>query len=392
MYFVFNKFSDAQLQETIFHVAKSENIHIGDNALHKLTSLASGHARDVLSMLEQLAMLTENNITGKDINDVFGLVEVQNKINFINQITSGDVNGSLQTLNSYYQQGINLEILCNDLFTIILDKIIYLQTNNTSILKILNEDTASQINLPLSTLFQIINIFEKKSATIKNSSDAKFYFECIILAIISEISQNSTVQPAKEEKQIVVVTTKASTKNKIADASTKQLEEPIKNNSNKLPDLKEIFSTKEFKQGNEGTKSNTSELNIENVFYAAAGSFNKQNLLNAQNYFDKIKKDKDQILQYVSNAVKPVIAGDDAIVLQYDDVVDAELLNHNLENAHFHEKIAKLLGKHMYFIGLTNKQLKKMSEDYLNNKKQVKLPKFANTKTILDLFDDTIIN
>jgi DNA polymerase-3 subunit gamma/tau len=381
MYFTFNKFSQAQLEETILNVTKNENIKISQDALHKLANLASGHARDVLSMLEQLAMLTNNDITSDDINKVFGLVDIQNKINFINQIISGNVNDSLNTLNDFYQSGVNLEILCSDLFTIVLDKIIYSQTNNISILKALDESTVDQIDLSINKLFKVAKVFEEKSAGMKNASDAKFYFECIILAIIGELIEGETpiakpIVEKKVAKQTIEVKQEETTK------------------TTKLPDLKDIFSTKEFKQHKPQKEASTNKdaLNVENVFYAATNSFNKANLQKGQEYLKQIMDDHDPVLQYVKSAIKPIIVGNDAMVLLYEDPIDAELLNNNLNNNQFHEKINKLLHKHMYLIGLTNSQVKNISDIYLSNRKEVVLPKYESKTNLLDLFDSTIKN
>jgi DNA polymerase-3 subunit gamma/tau len=158
-YFNLNKFNEQELVNVIEKVIKTEHINISQEAKVEIIKLSKGHARDVLTMLEQIYSLSNGKeITVENVNDIFGLISIDKKIEFINEIIKCNVEKSLSLINFYYDNGINFEILCEGIITILIDKIIYEQTNDISLLKILTKENINSILLNVEQLFSFINV------------------------------------------------------------------------------------------------------------------------------------------------------------------------------------------------------------------------------------------
>jgi DNA polymerase-3 subunit gamma/tau len=89
-YFNFENFSLEQIKQLLTDVAQKEKIAIDEIALNKIAMLANGAARDALSKLDQLASMTNKQITVQDVNEIFGLMNNDQIIDFINHILDAD--------------------------------------------------------------------------------------------------------------------------------------------------------------------------------------------------------------------------------------------------------------------------------------------------------------
>ncbi|GHU31212.1 hypothetical protein FACS1894166_02250 [Bacilli bacterium] len=154
----FNRLTIEQLTHMIANVANKENIKIDKPAMTKIVDLADGSGRDVLSVLEQMAMFTNNNIKVTDINNVFGLLDDNNEINLINLICAQNTKEVFALLDEYSLKGINFTNLTNDIVILLIDKLVYLQTKDETLLKRLNKNGIEQLNLTVSVCIALITI------------------------------------------------------------------------------------------------------------------------------------------------------------------------------------------------------------------------------------------
>jgi DNA polymerase-3 subunit gamma/tau len=157
-HFQFNRLTNQQLLGMLQDISSKENIKIDVDASKKIVDLADGSGRDVLSILEQMATYTNNDITLASINNVFGLIDDELKINLINLMLEKNTLAVIQLIDQYEQMGINFLQLAGDIITILIDKLIYLQTNNLEILKKLNKNNVTKINIDKNNLVLLLNI------------------------------------------------------------------------------------------------------------------------------------------------------------------------------------------------------------------------------------------
>jgi DNA polymerase-3 subunit gamma/tau len=157
-HFLFKRLNKQQLVNMIEEIAKKENIIIANDAIEKIITLVDGSARDCLSILEQLAMFTNNNIKLSDVYKVFGLIDIDNKIDIINLLVSKDTQKIMTLVDQYELQGVNFHQLMYDLNNILIDKLVYLQTNDATILKYTNETHIKKININEQQCIDLLNI------------------------------------------------------------------------------------------------------------------------------------------------------------------------------------------------------------------------------------------
>lgn len=198
----FNRLSDLLLHKMLLNISEKENIKIDLLSLNSIVQLADGAARDAINILDQLSSYTNKNIVISDVEEIFGLVNINNKINLINFIIEHDIENIILFINNQYQKGVNLSLLLSDLIKILFDKIIFIQTNNILHTKILNESNILTIkNIELNKLLLLINHFNLNTNRLSKSVDKIFDIQLILLQAINIIN-NGNVTLKKDNKII----------------------------------------------------------------------------------------------------------------------------------------------------------------------------------------------
>lgn len=88
--FDFRRVSAGDLVEHLRKVAKAENLNVDEAALQLLARKADGSVRDSLSLLDQVAAFTGDNITHEGVIDALGLVDRQTLFDFSSAVASKD--------------------------------------------------------------------------------------------------------------------------------------------------------------------------------------------------------------------------------------------------------------------------------------------------------------
>lgn len=121
--------------------------------------MAHGSARDSLTILDQIATYSNNDIKHKDIYKIYGLLTNEEVVNFMNCFIKQDYKNCLKQLKTYYEQGIDLNNFNLSIINALIDKLIFLKTKDETCLTkfSLNEiniiDIASQ-----NDIYEILDI------------------------------------------------------------------------------------------------------------------------------------------------------------------------------------------------------------------------------------------
>ena len=94
--------------------------------------IASGGARDALSLLDQLIAFSGNHISLKNIEKVFGLTNIEEKINLLKLIKEKKTTEIIKELNSFNLRNIDISRLTSELLTSLKDSLVYIKTRNKS--------------------------------------------------------------------------------------------------------------------------------------------------------------------------------------------------------------------------------------------------------------------
>lgn len=287
--FDFYKLPTNDLCQLIDNVTRNENILISNDAKIKLSQLADGSARDCLSILHQLSDYSDNNITLDKLNEVFGLTSLEFKINLIN---SWRINDNLSEIFELLETKTNNYLaLVNDLINIILDKIVFYQTNDINLLKHISLSEVHQIKLTfeLSNLFldKLIQVYEK----IKLFGNGLFYLKTFFIDLKNESKLN---QP------------------KILDISIDKKESV--NNS-------ELFETKTLMSHIPITKEPI-KIDYQLFFDQIISNENKntKNILNEALILFKSKKiiSDEKILNLLNNSIKFLVTSNNGAIILFE--------------------------------------------------------------------------
>lgn len=195
------KISRDLLNQLIVNVAFQEGIQVEQDAINTISTLANGSARDALSILDQMSSFCSNDIKNAALNEMFGLVNIDHKLTFVNNLTSGDIGVCLEQIDNYSQHGVNFLILSSDILQILMDKMIYLQTKNANLLQILPLEKCDFLKCnDTKILLELINVFHDNYMRLKTTDQPKFIFEYTCISAIEKIHATQTHKPVMNQQ------------------------------------------------------------------------------------------------------------------------------------------------------------------------------------------------
>ena len=218
--FDFSRLTDEEIIGRMQTVMKEEGKEYDEGALSLIAKLANGGMRDALSILEQCLAYNDDHLTEEDVNSIYGIVSLTDKINLIKVILSKDMNRTLDIIHKMDASGIDVKRLTYDLIDILKDVVIYKNTHNTAILSVLSESYIDHI-VPYITsddALSFIDILLAATEKYARSVNPDIYFE---LAILKLCNQDHNVQVVEVEK-------KAIPQNVVKPVETVKQEESVK--------------------------------------------------------------------------------------------------------------------------------------------------------------------
>lgn len=228
----FLKLNNLELKNQLEFITKKEEIKIDNESLNRLILLADGSLRDACSILDQLDSYTNSNITVNDINKVFGLVDISEKLNLIKDIYDVNVENQMKKIEHYENNGANFYQLAMDIIQILFEKLVFNRTQNMNLLKIIPEININFVNFSSDELVKSLEIWQKNLLNIKNTINQKFFFQiaCLEMTKLFEINkQNVKLDSLNKANQ------------DIKDITLIQ-EEAKKQQTNKFVTLNEVMS------------------------------------------------------------------------------------------------------------------------------------------------------
>ncbi len=234
----FTKVENNEIIKRINIILNEENIQCEEEAIRLIAVLADGGMRDALSILDQCIAYAQNNITCKDVNDIYGITTVKDKLSVLNSIFNKDAKEVLNQIKTWADKGIDIRRLTSDLIDTIKECVIYKYTSDVTLLSKLAKEEAEQINSrckPIK-LLELIQVLVDTTEKYKNAASVTSYFEVAILKMIALIDDSTpkmetmnkdlTKEPFKQES--IPTQPKTELKQEIeADAQLSKSEEVI---------------------------------------------------------------------------------------------------------------------------------------------------------------------
>ncbi len=363
--FEFSRLTNSQLLGLVNTVAEKEKIKIDKESLDILISLSEGSARDALSILEQCSLYSNNDITKECIYDLFGLVDINEKIKLLKLIIANKSSEVIKIIDEFENKGVDFIKLTTDLTYIFVDLLIYSNTKDLNLVKSFDETNINTIQIDKNKLVEIINLCQNYYSTINLSNNVKLSFEIFIFNLADLLNKSHNVSSKHVEQ-------------------TKELKpgvkKPTENNVNNskqwiLDNFNKIYTTKEIqiKTDNDIKRSEkVVDVDIEKICIQIINNRSSEYIKNARNLFNELIEENkfNDNFSYLINGKKVIVASQNGMIILFDDQIDAELLNKHITNTEVQKKIIKKISQPYYIVGCDKQyilNLKEKVKEYTNN-------------------------
>lgn len=208
----FYRIRTEKIRDHLLEIAEKENIRMEKEAAEKIAILANGGMRDALSIMDQCASFGDSEIKEEDVNRIYGLTSLQEKIDFLHDVFSDNLEGILTRVKAYDEKGIDMPQMTDQLVDILKDVVVYSYTKNTSVLRVLNGEQASDLSSMSSPklIMKMMDILMEGKTKLKNTKDAASGFEVISLEMIvakdektETVKENHTMHASVVQKPVV---------------------------------------------------------------------------------------------------------------------------------------------------------------------------------------------
>ena len=172
--FSFKRISKEVIKNQLEYVAKKEKISIDKEVLDNIAALSDGGLRDALGMLDKLTSYTTDKITMNEFVEVNDIVSNSEIEKFLNYIFEKNVPELLKMIDSFDQNGKNLNQIITQVLHLSRNYIVDYYLNNT------------QSKWSIDDLQEFTNLLNEKIIDIRKSSNSKIFIEMFILKFIND--------------------------------------------------------------------------------------------------------------------------------------------------------------------------------------------------------------
>lgn len=209
--FDFGRISTNDIKERIKTVLDSEGVTYEEDVVNLVCELCDGGMRDALSILDQAIAYAGNDLKCEHIREIYGVTSLSEKIELLNYISDNDEESIIKRVNEYDDKGVDLARLTVGLIDLLKEIIIYKNSGNKSILKILSSESIEKVKEKnANRLFKWIDVLVDALSNYKKVNAPKSFFELACLKMASSSGtavQENVVYVTKEvvvEKEKVV--------------------------------------------------------------------------------------------------------------------------------------------------------------------------------------------
>ena len=196
--FDFTSLRKDQIRDHLLSVAQQENIHMESEAAEMIAELSDGGMRDALSIMDQCAAYTADQITMDAIDRIYGLTTTDEKVDLLCDIVKQDIPSVLTRVDGYRQRGIDISRFTDDVIDILKETVIYKTTKREDLLKLIHPEQARKLfeYADLKTCLDMADTFleTKERFRLSTSSATCFEITCLKLATKTQIQQSQPVQ------------------------------------------------------------------------------------------------------------------------------------------------------------------------------------------------------
>lgn len=357
--FDFTKLQKNQIKEHLLEIAKKEDIYLDEEAADNIAVLCDGGMRDALSIMDQCASYTSDHITAEDVDRIYGLTTVAEKVSLIQSIDTMNLEDILNKTKKYEQQGIDFQKFVDGMVDILKDVVIYHSTRKSNLLKVLDEDVAKSLSESINqqTCMHMIDKLFNSKEKFRFTTSAASCFEVICL----EVAIPTETQPIQVNTKPIQ---KPETTYVVPSVEIKEdIKKPEENKTENItkPVIKEVKT-------NELTTDEIISLLVQCNKQSKAEDDVKLNKINT--LFDMESKKYTSLLE----ETKVGASGKDCLILISDSKVLANRMNEETMNRNLYQFIKEQLQIDKMMYVTTSENFKNATVQYVELMKANNLP------------------
>lgn len=357
--FDFTKLQKNQIKEHLLEIAKKEDIYLDEEAADNIAVLCDGGMRDALSIMDQCASYTSDHITAEDVDRIYGLTTVAEKVSLIQSIDTMNLEDILNKTKKYEQQGIDFQKFVDGMVDILKDVVIYHSTRKSNLLKVLDEDVAKSLSESINqqTCMHMIDKLFNSKEKFRFTTSAASCFEVICL----EVAIPTETQPIQVNTKPIQ---KPETTYVVPSVEIKEdIKKPEENKTENItkPVIKEVKT-------NELTTDEIISLLVQCNKQSKAEDDVKLNKINT--LFDMESKKYTSLLE----ETKVGASGKNCLILISDSKVLANRMNEETMNRNLYQFIKEQLQIDKMMYVTTSENFKNATVQYVELMKANNLP------------------
>lgn len=357
----FTKVRTDQIRDHLLNIAKKENIIMEENAAMMIAVLSDGGMRDALSIMDQCASYTRDEITVDAIDRIYGLATTSEKIGLIEDIQNKDLASILTRIQNYEEKGIDFVRYTDGMIDILKDSAVYSVCKKEELLKVLNQEEASTLSSKISSsmCMQICEKLLDTKSRYKQSTSAARVFEVMCLSLATEEVTNTIVNAIPTA--VHNISAPVNTENRIV--RTPVISEPVK-------------QTVEEKTVEVVKVKPVDVIPLDKVLSILLVC-NKQNKVSDENTLSMIGSYADlnhRKYTTVLSECKVAASGNDCILLYTKMQSIANRINEEKMNREIYEFMRDVLHTDKVVFAITKDDFTKAKVEFVNHKKEGTLP------------------
>ena len=397
--FDFTSLTDDEMISRMEHVMKQEGKTYEEGALQQIAKLANGGMRDALSILEQCLAYNDDHLSVDDVNSIYGILSMDDKIQFIKVMLSQNMEEALKLVDKMDHNGTDIKRLTYDLIDILKDIIIYKNTHNDKILFNLTKKQAESLAPYITSdeALQFIHLFVDASEKYVRAVNPHIYFELAVLKVCNQDhDQKVSVMPqtqTQEDDDIPSIDTQEIEPEEEPDATVAEEpkeaqipatapveDKPITHSIDEIDSQKPpVFHDDNEPEQEENTDYTDLDIQVDiddimNILVQA----DKHILLNIQEKWPVIRNYMTQlkVAKYANmlSVGKPVAACSQAIVIAYEFMPDVNAINYYKNYRALESLLKEVFGKEYRFVGMQMDQWLELRKHFIVLMRQHKLP------------------
>ena len=185
--FDYKKISQNNIVNKLLEISKKENINIEEEAANYIAKFSDGGMRDALSILDKALSYTKETITKDIVNEINGVVSVDEIIKFINQLRKDEVIENLRMIEKFDNDGKDMINIFESMMFVMRDMLIE-NIDNVDLYYIETLKKANEYFLQM-----------------KSSSNPRLMFELFVIEASNQTIAVEKESDIKEDKEEIVI-------------------------------------------------------------------------------------------------------------------------------------------------------------------------------------------